>query len=81
MDLQIKIQTFPILELGKENHLTAGESLMTRGLLEMVRLGQHLKQLCGPAAKGSTLVVAKMSDSRWNCTWFEAIELKYFPVN
>lgn len=73
MDLQIKIQTFPFLELGKENHHAAGESLMTEDLLEMLQLGQHLEQLHGHTAKGPTLVVAKISDSRWNCTWFEAI--------
>lgn len=54
---------------------------MTEGSLEMLQLGQHLKLLHGPAVKNPTLVVAKTSDSRWNCTWLEAIELNYFPVN
>lgn len=54
---------------------------MTEGLPEMLQLGQHLKMLHGPAAKGPTLVVTKTSHSRWSCTWFEAIELNYFPVN
>lgn len=64
MDLQIKTQTVPFLEVGKENHFPAGESLMTEGLLEMLQLGQHLKLLRGPAVKGPTLVVAKTCDSR-----------------
>lgn len=81
MDLQIKIQTVPFFELGKENHFTAGETLMTEGLLEMLQLGQHQKLLHGPAVNGLTLVVAKTSDSWWNCTWFETIGLKYSPVN
>lgn len=81
MDLQIKIQTVSFLELGKENHFNAGESLMTEGLLEVLQLDQHLKLLHGPAAKGPTLVVAKTSDSRWNCICFEAIGVNYSPVN
>lgn len=81
MDLKIKIQTVPFSELEKENHFTADESLTTEGLLEMLQLGQHLKLLRGPAVKGPTLVVAKISDSKWNCTWFEAIGLNYSPVN
>lgn len=54
---------------------------MAEGLLEMLQLRQHLKLLRGPAVKNPTLVVTKTSDSRWNCTCFEAIELNYFPVN
>lgn len=54
---------------------------MTEGALEMLQLGQHLKLLHGPAVTNPTLVVAKTTDSRWNCTWIEVIELSCFPVS